>query len=241
MALAHRGAYGDRVDENTRKALERAFAKHAHMETDVWLTKDNGFIVLHDGTLDRTTNCKGKVGDWQFADIRAQCRTEPNGQRIPGFSRMAKTLSGNAGQLMMVELKGGGWFENDNEPLKRLRDVTSQAGVLKRVFFTNEGSTDVIEALRDVAPDARTAWKQQDHEQATVKRARELSVDAVALRPREWSSRQKVRSYRSKGFLAWSLLVNDKPAWKALVRRGVTGVMTDKPTAFRKVCKEVSS
>ena len=63
----------------------------------------------------------------------------------------------------------------------------------------------------------------------------------MVLRPRQWTSRAKVSSFRSKGLLPWSLLVNDKPAWKALIRRGVTGVMTDEPGAFRKVCKEMSS
>lgn len=241
VAFAHRGAYGAEVDENTKKALEAAFAKGAHMETDVWLTQDRGFIVLHDGTLDRTTNCKGSVADWTIADIQEQCRTEPNGQRVPGLKTFLKVLAGNPGQLMMVELKGNGWFENDNKPLERLRDATAQAGVLKRVFYTNEGDTAVIEALRDVEPDARTAWKQQDDENVTVKRAKELSVDAVVLRPREWSSRAKVRSFRNKGLRPWSLLVNDKPAWKALIRRGVTGVMTDEPGAFREVCREMST
>jgi glycerophosphoryl diester phosphodiesterase len=241
VAFAHRGAYGDAVDENTTEALEAAYAKGAHMETDLWLTQDQGFLIMHDDTLDRTTDCEGNVSDWRLADIQANCRTEPNGQLIPDFNGFVDVLSNNPGQLMMVEVKGDGWFDDDNKPLKRLRRAASQAGVLKRVYFANYDGTGTLEALRDVAPRARTALKQVGEENITPKDARELSVDAVALRPRQWTSRDKVRSFRSKGFLAWSLLVNDEPAWKALIRRGVTGVLTDEPSAFRKVCNQTGS
>lgn len=240
MPFAHRGVYGDGVDENTTKALEAAFAEHAYMETDVWLTQDHGILVLHDGTLDRTTNCKGDVSEWTMADIQDECRTEPNELRLPRWHRFMKVLSHNAGQRMLVDVKGGGWDEDDYAALKKLRGAASDAGVLDRVYFADDDGTGIIEALRDVAPDARTAWKQQDGDKVTVKRARRLSVDAVVARPREWTSRAMVHSFRSKGFHPWSLLVNDKPAWKALIRRGVTGVLTDESSAFRKVCKEMS-
>ena len=241
VAFAHRGANGDKVDENTKKALEAAYAKHAHMETDVWLTQDHRFLIIHEDTLDRTTNCEGNVADWTMADIRDQCRTEPNGQALPSFNRFVKVLSHNPGQLMLVDVKGGGWDDDDNKALERLVGAASQAGVLERVYFADDDGTGIIETLRDVAPAARTAWKQADDEKITPKRARELSVDAVAARPRQWTSRAKVHSFQSKGFLAWSLLVNDKPAWKALIRRGVTGVLTDEPVGFRKVCAEMAS
>ena len=241
VAFAHRGAYGDAVDENTTKAVEAAYAKGAHVETDVRLTQDHGLLVMHDGTLDRTTDCEGNVADWSLADIQAECRTEPNGQRVPDFDDLVTVLSDNPGQLLMVEIKGEGWFDNDNEPLERLWRTASEAGVLKRVYFANDEETDTIEVLRDIAPKARTALKQVGDETVTRKRAGELSVDAVVLRPKEWTSRAKVRSFRSEGFRAWSLLVNDKPAWKALIRRGVTGVLTDEPGAFRKVCARAGS
>jgi glycerophosphoryl diester phosphodiesterase len=241
VAFAHRGAYGSNVDENTDEAVEAAYAKHAYMETDVWLTQDHNFVIMHDRSLNRTTNCEGDVADWLLADIQANCQTEPNGSRIPDFNEFADLLADNPGQLMMVEIKGPGWYDDDNDPLKRLGEAASQAGVLDRVYFANDVGTGYIEALRDVAPTAQTVWKQEGDESVTRKRARELSVDAVAIRPRQWTSAGKVAAFQSKGFLAWSLMANDKPAWKGLIRRGVTGVLTDKPGAFRKVCAQVGS
>jgi glycerophosphoryl diester phosphodiesterase len=241
VAFAHRGARGTAVDENTTEALEAAFAKHAFMETDLWLTQDRGFVIMHDQTLDRTTDCTGDVADWTLEDIRTECRTEPNDQRIPSFNRMATVLSHNPGQLLMVEIKGDGWLDNDDEALMRLRGAASDAGVLEQVYFTHDAGTETIEALRDVAPDARTAWKPDAAEDITPARARELSVDAVVAWPDQWTSRAKVHEFRSAGFLAWSRLVNDGAGWKRLIRRDVTAVMTDRPGAFRKLCARMAS
>lgn len=241
MAFAHRGARSRTVDENTNEALEAAYGKRASMETDVWLTEDDDFLVIHDETLDHTTGCKGYVDQWLMADIQAECRTEPNGQRIPDFNSLLDVLSDNAGQRLMVEIKGDGWYHDDNAPLERLHSVAAQAGVLDRVYFTNDAGTGTVETLRDVAPTARTAWKPAPDETITLERAEELSVDAVVAPADEWTSRALVQSFRSEGFLAWSRAVDDEATWKRLIRRGVAGVMTHRSGAFLKVCTQMGS
>lgn len=67
---AHRGAMGSHP-ENTIPAFRAAVEAGAHMiEFDVWLTKDKQMVVIHDASVDRTTNGKGKVSDLTFSEIR---------------------------------------------------------------------------------------------------------------------------------------------------------------------------
>ena len=67
---AHRGAMGTHP-ENTIPAFRAAVEAGAHMiEFDIWLTKDNQMVVIHDSSVDRTTNGKGKVSDLTFGEIR---------------------------------------------------------------------------------------------------------------------------------------------------------------------------
>ena len=73
--------------ENTMTAFKEAYYAGADMiETDVRLTKDGVLVLIHDETVNRTTNGRGKVCDMNFAEIRelnAGDRVDP--QAIPTF------------------------------------------------------------------------------------------------------------------------------------------------------------
>src|SRR5690606_31552997 len=63
IVLAHRG-YSAKAPENTMAAFELALAVGADgIELDVHMTRDGEIVVIHDDTLDRTTNGKGPVSD----------------------------------------------------------------------------------------------------------------------------------------------------------------------------------
>jgi len=70
LVIAHRGASGT-CPENTLVAFRRAAELGAHMiELDVQLTRDHEVVVMHDWTLDRTTDGTGAVGAITVADLR---------------------------------------------------------------------------------------------------------------------------------------------------------------------------
>jgi glycerophosphoryl diester phosphodiesterase len=89
---AHRG--GSYVNskpsfpENTLPAFENAAKDGSVLELDVKLTKDGVPIVIHDATLDRTTNCTGSVKDKTLAQIK-KCRADVLGS--PGNPGGLKT------------------------------------------------------------------------------------------------------------------------------------------------------
>lgn len=69
---AHRGESNDRYTENSYRSLLRAAKNGADsVEFDVRVTKDGKWVLMHDGTVDRTTNGTGKVEFMTLADIRA--------------------------------------------------------------------------------------------------------------------------------------------------------------------------
>ena len=81
--VAHRGGSLDEgvpvLPENSLPALQRAANRGWVLEFDVSLTKDGEPVVIHDDTLDRTTNCTGLVKDRTAAELRAQCRIDTLG------------------------------------------------------------------------------------------------------------------------------------------------------------------
>jgi len=75
QVMAHRGCCMEgslkNAPENTHASFAYAASVGAHMfETDLHLTKDGVIALIHDPTLDRTTNCTGKVVDYTMAEIK---------------------------------------------------------------------------------------------------------------------------------------------------------------------------
>jgi glycerophosphoryl diester phosphodiesterase len=70
VIFAHRGASAH-APENTLAAFELALAESADaIELDVKLSADGHVVVIHDGTIDRTTGAHGRVKDLSLADLR---------------------------------------------------------------------------------------------------------------------------------------------------------------------------
>ncbi|EHK2906352.1 hypothetical protein J7H74_001820, partial [Enterococcus faecium] len=67
--IAHRGN-NSTAPENSIVAFENVY-RHQAIETDIQLTSDNRWVVMHDETVDRTTNGTGKISDMTYDQFRA--------------------------------------------------------------------------------------------------------------------------------------------------------------------------
>ena len=70
VIIAHRGL-DETYPENTVIAFKAALEKGYAIEIDVRGTKDDELIVLHDDTVDRTTNGEGRVAQMTLAEVKA--------------------------------------------------------------------------------------------------------------------------------------------------------------------------
>ncbi|TDO78220.1 glycerophosphoryl diester phosphodiesterase [Flavobacterium chryseum] len=71
LKIAHRGAKGYE-SENTLKAFQKALDLNADgIELDVHLSSDGHIIVIHDETIDRTTNGKGFVNTFSLSELKS--------------------------------------------------------------------------------------------------------------------------------------------------------------------------
>ena len=105
---AHRG-YSAVAPENTLAALEAALAAGAHVaEIDVKLTRDGQLVLMHDATLERTTDGRGPVSALTLAEIRtldagSWFDRKFAGTRVPSLDEV---LAWSRGQLgILVEMK----------------------------------------------------------------------------------------------------------------------------------------
>lgn len=101
--IGHRGTRTN-FDENTIGAFEEAIDFGAeYIEFDIHKTKDGQLIILHDSTLERTTNGYGLVKDCSFAEIR-NLKTKIKKERVPSLSDVIDKFKGRV--KFMIELKG---------------------------------------------------------------------------------------------------------------------------------------
>ncbi|HET7029463.1 MAG TPA: glycerophosphodiester phosphodiesterase family protein [Candidatus Limnocylindrales bacterium] len=110
LIIAHRG-HSIEVPENTLEAYRRAVELGVEMiECDVNRTRDGELVMIHDWTLDRTTNGSGRVEELTLAEVRALdagSRFDPSfaGIRVPTTAE-ALDFAREAGVLMCFEVKG---------------------------------------------------------------------------------------------------------------------------------------
>jgi glycerophosphoryl diester phosphodiesterase len=99
--IAHRGASGH-APENTISAVKKAIELGAnYVEIDVHHTKDKEVVVIHDATLDRTTNHIGQVNMYRLIDIEkfdagAKYNLEFKGEKIPTLEQVINETKGKA-------------------------------------------------------------------------------------------------------------------------------------------------
>ncbi|AMM54279.1 glycerophosphodiester phosphodiesterase family protein [Pyrococcus kukulkanii] len=115
IVLGHRGWIG-KYPENTLLAFQKAIESGADgVEFDVWLTKDGEAIIMHDETIDRTSNMRGKQKDMTLEELKKA--DLGMGQRIPTLEEAVEALPRDA--LINVEIK-------DVDAVERVYEIVSK-------------------------------------------------------------------------------------------------------------------
>lgn len=129
LRIGHRGAAGH-AQENTLAAIQKGIALGVDfVEIDVRRTADGVLVVLHDETVNRTTNGKGRVDRLSLQEVKKL--TTGNGEHIPTLEEVLKVAAGKAG--LMVELKIRGVAQQTVETVREaeFRDPVIYASFLR--------------------------------------------------------------------------------------------------------------
>lgn len=117
LVIGHRGAMA-LAPENTLASFELALAQGADgVECDVHLTRDGQVVVMHDFSLERTTNGKGAIAEKTLSDLAeldagSWFGSEFVGERVPTLDQFLAVLQREAARrehppIAVIELKAG--------------------------------------------------------------------------------------------------------------------------------------
>lgn len=243
LVLAHRGG-ADLAPENTMAAFQNAVDLGVDiLELDVHTTADGTVVVIHDESVDRTTDGTGAVHDSTLADLRqldAGYDFSPdNGQTFPfrgqgiGIPTLEEVFAAFPDMRINIEIK-----QSDPPIEAAVLDVIERAGAQQRVLVGSEYD-DVMARFRSLAPDIATSAA--TNEVRNFYLAQLLRVSAIyrpladAFQVPEYSGSTHVvtpsfvDAAHHHGVKVHVWTVNDAETMQRLLDIGVDGIITDRP------------
>ncbi len=140
---AHRG-WRSAYPENTMSAFKAALDLGVdQIETDIRITRDGELVLIHDATVDRTTNGTGKVCDKLFAELRAldagsYMGDAFRGEQIPTFIELMELVKDHPTITLDLELKEyptTGWEETAYSVCDRVLEIVDRYGFTNRIVI----------------------------------------------------------------------------------------------------------
>jgi len=163
----HRGAAG-LEPENTLRSIRRAIDLGVdRVEIDVRVTKDGHLVVIHDETVDRTTNGHGYVKDLTFSELRRL--DAGKGERIPTLEEALRLTRGKV--ILQIELK----VAEATEPTVHLiEECNAEREVIITSFMHEQ-----LRKVHDLNPALRTGALFFDVQGDICQRALDVHSEAI--------------------------------------------------------------
>jgi glycerophosphoryl diester phosphodiesterase len=214
--IGHRGARG-LEPENTMRSFRKALELGVdYIECDVHMTKDGYIVLMHDHTVDRTTNGSGPVNSFTFDEIRKL--DAGKGEIIPTLQELLDLARGNV--RLHIELKD----ESATESTVRLVEKNGMEG---EVFLTS-GKTETLKQVRKLNASISTEHIFGDPPDDAIDRALSVGAKRVSCHISHLT-REFVQKAHENGIhvIAWP--PNSMEEAKKAVEYGANLICTDRP------------
>jgi glycerophosphoryl diester phosphodiesterase len=232
--VAHRGA-GKLAPENTLAAF-RLGAAHGYrmFECDAKLSADGVVFLMHDATLERTTNGHGTGGDlpWQALsqlDAGSWHSRTFAGEPLPTLQALARFCQAN-GFHLNIEIKPTPGTETvTGEAVARLAAELWQGAPVPPLLTSFK--PEALAAARQAAPDLPRGLLVDTLWEGWLEKAQELGCTAVVANQSLWNA-TNVAQVHGAGLRCLSYTVNDQKAAEHLLALGTDGIITDRVDLF---------
>lgn len=226
FGVAHRGASRE-APENTLAAFRRALeAGVAAVECDVQRTSDGRLVVIHDQTVERTTDGRGRVAALAFADLR---RLDAGGwfgpafagERVPLLDEVLDLLRGRA--RVLLEIKNGPVFYDGIEA--EIATALRRHG-MERAALVVSFDHAAVRAMREAAPEVATGINYQARLIDASAAARAAAAEAICP-PWRLLTPDVVAGAHTAGLAVYPWTIDEEEAMRRCLEWGVDGVTSN--------------
>lgn len=227
LTIAHRG-YSAKYPENTMAATRAAIAAGAELiENDVYLSSDGVPVVMHDESVERTTNGTGLITRMTAAEIAkldAGSWFSPSfaGEHVPTLAEQLDAIKAHPGTTLLLDVK-----KADRSQMEIIIRQVEEREMLDQVLLQST-KTQVLVDAHSIQPELDIALLAP------------ATDDALALAEKyhlssfnpDWTSLSShthiIGELNAAGVGVMSWTVNDPKQWTLLDQAGVDGVITDR-------------
>jgi glycerophosphoryl diester phosphodiesterase len=252
--IAHRGARL-LAPENTLEAAQSAKIHGAHMwELDVQVSSDNKLIIIHDDTLERTTNvhlldefksrapwyvCNFSSEELRKLDFGYAFNNVPSNNSFKHhdapFLDSAISLSKKIGIEMNIEIKDISNFSGHETIAKKVYHTVKMKKYLPHVLFSSF-NMDYLFQIRKIDAEARIAVL-MDHPDDNFLHLLD-KLKAEAYHPHYSIADQPMIDQLHQRQIQVNIwTVNDKKSMLQFIKKGVDGIITDDPVLLNLINK----
>jgi glycerophosphoryl diester phosphodiesterase len=256
LVMAHRGGAG-LWPENTAHAFAGAVALGVDvLEMDLHGTADGALVIIHDATVDRTTNGTGRVNSLTLADLKrldAGYRwTNDGGRTYPyrGKGITVPTLREALDEFprarLNIDIK-----QAQPSLVKSFCRMLTESGATSRVTVASFGSQTLAEFRRECPAVATSAGTDEVFALASdLQAGRDIVPGKIRFRAvqvpetlggRAWLTTELVAAAHRGGIEVHVWTVNDEAGMRRLLALGVDGIMTDYPDKLIALLKQTAT
>ncbi len=199
------------------------------VELDVQASRDGALVVIHDETVDRTTDGRGRVADMTLdeltrLDAGSWFGERFAGERIPTLDAVFEAMAGRCG--LNVELKADGI---EAGVCALFRKYAAHGASIVSCF-----NREPLERVGQTDPSVRTALLSETRHDDPVRAA--SAIGAYAVNPRaDMVDADLCESAHARGLKVYPWTVDAPELMRFLFRAGVDGIMTNRPDVLSRV------
>ena len=239
--VAHRG-FKKKYPENTLIAFKAAIDAGVPMiELDVTLSRDRKLVVIHDATLERTTNGRGPVHDYSLEELKqldagSWFHSDFAEQRLPELGEVLELVDGRV--ITNIEIKSHA-YEPHHPPdaiEKQVVDLVKQKKALNAVLISSF-SADILTQISTLADRPALALiSKKPADEDTLKTCERLK--AFSWHPdRLISTHRQVQLMHDAGIRVFPYNVDTLKAYRQMLAIKVDGMITNNPLLAKKRSK----
>ena len=232
--VAHRGASGN-YPENTLLAFQKALEIGVdEIELDLYLTKDDHLIIMHDSTVDRTTDGTGAISDLTLTEIKALDAggvfgEQFRGEHVPTWEEALELVQGKVG--LNVHLKEGG--DPDGHYERKVAKALSDFHMVEDSILTCSDASVGIFAEIDSRIECRIFRANRTPEEYIRK---SVEMGLRTMQPgRDITTRDFVQKAHEAGRIVHVFYADTPEDMRAYIEIGVDGILTNYPERLKAI------